>query len=369
MATNVSNSSLALTPLGAGDLIDRTVRFYRKNFWTFIFIASPPIVLGTLISIGWTFLGRQLFNIGAGSLSADNSVSAMFFNFLGAILIFLIELIITLSVMGGASRNFVRHILFGETITFRETYANTRTRFFGLLAASLLITIILGVVAFIVFYIGILLAFVAIALVSLVLMSIPPIAVVVSALLTIGVLFLSGWLFFIVAARFAYVPQIMLVEGQSVASAISRSTSLASGNSLRIYALFVFTFSAIFSAMLLFYGPLGWLAYTQGIEIFSSDPNAMPAWYVVANQIVTQSSIILLSPILMIGLCLLYVDERVRNEGYDIELMAARNLGEIPAVPSQYSNPLQPALADKTTAPSPRPAAGANKSGSMLGLE
>ena len=50
----------------------------------------------------------------------------------------------------------------------------------------------------------------------------------------------------------------------------------------------------------------------------------------------------------MIGLCLLYVDERVRSEGYDIELMAARNLGEIPAVPTEYANPLQPALAAKT---------------------
>ncbi len=46
----------------------------------------------------------------------------------------------------------------------------------------------------------------------------------------------------------------------------------------------------------------------------------------------------------MIGLCLLYVDERVRHEGYDIELMAARRLGEIPAVSQTYANPLQPAL-------------------------
>jgi len=46
----------------------------------------------------------------------------------------------------------------------------------------------------------------------------------------------------------------------------------------------------------------------------------------------------------MVGLCLLYVDERVRGEGYDIELMAARRLGDIPNVPDTYLNPLQPAL-------------------------
>lgn len=48
----------------------------------------------------------------------------------------------------------------------------------------------------------------------------------------------------------------------------------------------------------------------------------------------------------MIGLCLLYVDERVRHEGYDLELMAAARLGDIPSVPTSYVNPLQPALAD-----------------------
>jgi len=37
----------------------------------------------------------------------------------------------------------------------------------------------------------------------------------------------------------------------------------------------------------------------------------------------------------------------VRHEGYDIELMAARRLGEIPAVPNQFVNPLQPALAQQ----------------------
>ncbi len=50
----------------------------------------------------------------------------------------------------------------------------------------------------------------------------------------------------------------------------------------------------------------------------------------------------------MVGLCLLYVDERVRHEGYDIELMAAQRLGEIPVVPDQFVNPLQPALARQT---------------------
>ena len=137
----------------------------------------------------------------------------------------------------------------------------------------------------------------------------------------------------------------MMVEGQGVFAAIGRSASLASGNVKRLAALFVFTSVAIYSALLLFYVPLNLYAWMNGISFFAADPDAIPAWYQIANQIISQLSFILLLPIWMIGLCLLYVDERVRHEGYDIELMAARSLGEIPAVPRSFTNPLQPALA------------------------
>jgi hypothetical protein len=165
---------------------------------------------------------------------------------------------------------------------------------------------------------------------------------IVGAALIIGTL----WLFFLLAPRFAYVPQIMLVEGQGVFSAIGRSTSLASGNVKRFAALFIFSIVATYSALLLLYVPLGWLAWANGLDFFSmvTDPDSVPAWYVIANQVVTQISLILMMPVWMIGLCLLYVDERVRHEGYDIELMAARSLGEIPPLPRNYLNPLQPAL-------------------------
>ncbi len=62
--STASTSQLSLTPLGAGDLIDRAVRFYRQNFWTFVWIAAPPIIIGTIISIGWTTLGREIFSVG-----------------------------------------------------------------------------------------------------------------------------------------------------------------------------------------------------------------------------------------------------------------------------------------------------------------
>jgi hypothetical protein len=347
MSANASNSSLALVPLGAGDLIDRAVRFYRQNFWTFVWIAAPPIIFGTLVSIGWTIFGREFLNVGTGGENSSE-VFSIFFTILGTIFILLFEITAMLVVMGGASRNFVRHLLFGEAITFRETYLNVKARIGGLLVASLVIVFLLGILGFVFFWVGLSLALMAVGIATAILSFFPPLAVVVGIILFGAIIFGTGWVFFLIASRFAYVPQIMLVEGQKFGAALSRSTGLASGKVSRIYGLFIFTSIATFAAMLLLYVPLNWYAYTQGIEFFRYDADAIPAWYIIANQLVTQISLILLSPILMIGLCLLYVDERVRAEGYDIELMAARNLGEIPDVPTEYANPLQPALAAKT---------------------
>jgi hypothetical protein len=254
--------------------------------------------------------------------------------------------------MGGASRNFVRHILFGEPVTVKETYSNSWSRIGGLFVASTLITFLVVFIGGMIFYLGFICLFIGVAIVAYVFSWIPVLSVIFSLAVGLGILFATGWLFFLVASRFAYVPQIMLVEGQGVFSAVGRSTSLASSNVKRLYGLFVFTTMSTYAALLLFYIPLGWYAYLNGIELFTFNQNAIPAWYTIANQVISQASLILLMPVWMIGLCLLYVDERVRHEGYDIELMAARRLGEIPALPSEFMNPLQPALA-VTQFPSP----------------
>jgi len=346
MSDKLLQTPFATVQLGPGDLIDRAVRFYRRNFWTFFFIAAPPVITGTIISVGWTFLARSLFSVGESANTLNLSFYYLFV-WLGTLVIWFTETVATLSVMGGASRNFVRHLLFNEPITFRETYSNTWKRLGSLLVASSIIAIVLGVIGIVVFYIGFIIAALAIVLVATALSIVPPLAVLVGSVLGIAVTVGTIWLFFLIASRFAYVPQVMLVEGQGVFASISRSASLASGNVKRLAALFIFSLVATYSALALFYIPLLWYAWTQGVEVLTFDTDLVPAWYEIASQLVSQASLILLTPVWMVGLCLLYVDERVRHEGYDIELMAARRLGEIPAVPQTYVNPLQPALASQ----------------------
>jgi len=342
-------NNLQITPLGAGDLIDRAVRFYRQNFWTLVLIAAPPVIIGTLISVGWTIIGRSLFTGGGSNRSTGDMFSYYVFTWFGGILIQVIQTVATLTVMGGASHNFVRHLLFGEPLSFRQTYKNVRSRLGGLIVASLIISFLIGFIGSTIFYIGILIATIAVLIAVAAFNFSTFLTFIVSFILVLLTAFGTGWLFFLAASRFAYVPQVMMVEGQGVFSAIARSTALASGNVKRLAALFVFTTVATYSALSLLYIPLGWYAYLEGVPVFNFgfDADLIPAWYEIAVQFIWQASFILLMPVWMIGLCLLYVDERVRHEGYDIELMAARRLGEIPAVPLDFVNPLQPALANR----------------------
>lgn len=339
---NEYSRTLSVTPLGAGDLIDRAVRFYRQNFRTLLLIAAPPVIAGALVSVVWRLLGREVFGVNTGSY--DERFFYYLFVWVGTMVIWFFETVATLAVMGGASRNFVRHLLFGEPLTFGETYRNVRSRLAGLIFASSLLTVLLGVIGIIDFYLGLIVATLAVFLVVAAFNWLPALAVILSVIVAGAVVFGAATLFFLIASRFAYVPQVMLVEGQGVGAAISRSSSLASGNVKRLAALFIFTTVATYSALALFYVPLAWYGWLNGVEIIANNADSIPAWYEIASQLIGQASLIILLPVWMVGLCLLYIDERVRHEGYDIELMAARSLGEIPAVPSSYVNPLQPAL-------------------------
>lgn len=344
MTDSVSSSiQMSLEPLGAGDLIDRSIRFYRKNFWTFILIAAPPVILGTLFFVGWTFLAKNLFSINSSS-EFELAFYKIFLG-LGNIVIWFIQTVATLVVMGGASRNFVRHLLYGEKITFGATYRNTMSRLLSLVGISSLITVVLGFVGAVIVYFGFIAGFIAILIAIGLLQSLPIAAFVVS--LSLGIAFAVGtlYLLFLIISRFVYIPQIMMVEGQGAFSAMNRSIGLAGKNVKRVAMLFIFTLVTTYSALAILYIPLGWYAWMEGVQLFSfTSVDAVPAWYQIATQVISQASLILLTPIWMIGLCLLYVDERVRKEGYDIELLAARRLGDIPNVPNHYVNPLQPAL-------------------------
>jgi hypothetical protein len=189
------------------------------------------------------------------------------------------------------------------------------------------------------------------------------------AVLGIVAVLLTLWLFFWLVGKFAYVMQVLMVEGQGVFASVGRSVALAKGNWRRLAGLVLFSVFATGSALMIFYAPLIWYARANGIPIFETEGNSiLPIWYSIAIQVIWQLSFVLLAPIWMLGLSLMYVDERVRHEAYDVELMAARDLGETPALVNPQHNPLRPALGVQPRLPAPTEFAPRSANITTLGL-
>jgi hypothetical protein len=335
MSATLSPNELPLAPLGAGDLIDRAVRLYRRHLFVLIRTAAPPVIIA---AAGWI-----VFSLSFQRIVTTHETSDLFVYVVLSIVSFGVMMggyLLTLVVMGGATRTLVAHLLRNEPVTARATYAAVRARFWGLLAASFIVLIWISIclsVIWVVWYLMVLMIFFAMFIATLIHTSIGVVIAIIGGLLATVV---GLWLFFFIVARVAYVPQVMLVEGKGVFEAFSRSFSLARGNVRRLMAMTLFTTFATYSALMVLLLPLGWFGFVSGINPLNSEQ--WPAWYSIAYSVLGPLSSILLTPVWMLGLSLLYVDERVRHEGYDIELMAARQLGELPDV--NVSSPLGTAL-------------------------
>lgn len=356
-----SNSDLSLAPLGAGDLIDRAVRLYRRHFLTLIRIAAPPVLVSALGSTITTIAFRAL-----SSTSSEVSVALYVLTFMGGGVIMICGSLFSLIVMGGATRNLVSHLIWNEPVTARTTYRAVKSRFWGLLGASILVAFWLGFAASVAFSAYLMFSFIMFAALAVASMVSPWTTGILGGLGTFAGITAGLILFFLLAGRMAYVPQAMLVEGKGVFAAIGRSFSLASGNVRRLMAMALFTFFATYSALMLLMIPLGWYGYLNGVDLSPFGSNH-PTWYAISYEVILQCSHILLAPIWMLGLSLLYVDERMRHEGYDIELMAARQLPEMPTLPGVVS-PFAPALVSGRAPKFVPPPPGQINTGSILGL-
>lgn len=314
MAKQPAFNELSLTPLGAGDLIDRAVRLYRRHFITLIRISAPPVIV--------TATGSLMLTLGTRSRNEAGAALLLLFGFL----IWMSGVLLNLIVMGGAARNLITHLLWNEPFSARTTYRNVRARFGGLLGAAL-------IVAIWIFIAFILAVFVWALVIQLFIFGRYTVAGVESWFATVlvvvwvlGVTFLALLLFFLMVKFMAYVPQVLMVEGRGVFDSIGRSFSLARGNLRRLMAMFIFYWFATYSALWILLFPLGVYGWLQGINVSPWYSITWPTWYLIGYNVITQLSAILLVPVWMLGLSLMYVDERVRQEGYDIELMAAREL-------------------------------------------
>ena len=122
-------------------------------------------------------------------------------------------------------------------------------------------------------------------------------------LMFIGLMFFLVGMFYVIARYFA-VTAAIVIEGRGVVAAFGRSSTLSRGRKLHILGttlLAFLIFFIIYFAVVIVAGLIGNMVITTILSVVAS---------------------IIAYPMFAITEMLLYYDARVRNEGYDIEMMA-----------------------------------------------
>jgi len=303
-----------LEPMSTGDVIDRAVRLYRRNFAPLVTIASVPSILGFLVSM--------LFWFGLAELEGAERVkpAAIFFFLLGTIG-YPIWLFVLLMTIAGLSRVVGDQVMLEEPITFRKCASAVRHRFKDIFLMGLL-SLVAIVAIYMLVSIIIFLLFMAVAVIGGVIAAagLPPAVIgVLVGLVAIVAVAAALFLTLVILVRITFLPQIVMLEGLSAGSALTRAVSLGKGNWHRLGAIVLFGYFVSFSLQAALLLPIMALLYMSGLvssEFFSGQ--SWNAIYGACSQIAS----LLVLPIWIISLTLLYFDSRVRKEAYDLELLA-----------------------------------------------
>src|SRR5262245_34415011 len=129
-----SFDSFTLSPMSAGDIIDRAVRLYKRNFLTLIRIVLAPSLIA--------YLGAIIFSIGLRNFSlirGEARVAITIAMIICGSLLWMVGEAAFYAVLGGSSRALVAHFFDGKPILAREVYSSVRERIWSLVGATLMI--------------------------------------------------------------------------------------------------------------------------------------------------------------------------------------------------------------------------------------
>ena len=253
-----------LRPLTLGELLDRVFQLYRSRFALFAGISAiaylPAFFMQTII----VWIPKVT--------SASGAITAA-----GGYIVLLIVRYLALSAAIAATITVVSAAYLEQPITVRQAYA----RVSGMMVRISLIMFGMGL--------GIGLGFVL--------------------LIVPGVILALMW---------ALAIPVAVLEDTGFGESLSRSRYLTAGHRGRVFAIFLLYFALLLALEFAIGAPIGAIAAIKGA---SANPSAFPTIFLVLTFVVGFVVATLVTPVLTISLSLMYYDERVLKEAFDIQLM------------------------------------------------
>ena len=260
----------ALRPLSLGELLDRTVHLYRSNFALFVGI--------TAVAYLPFFIIRVIF--GLSQISAvkghGGGVAAVVISGLGVVLCYLVSV----SAAQAATVTAVSSVYLGQTITVRETYSRIKGKVTRVALTMIGMWIGTGI--------------------GFVLLIVP------------GIILFLMW---------ALTIPVVVLEDADLFEALRRSRDLTAGHRGRVFLIFLLFVLLTYLFTMLWEVPLIAMLARGGLQSMQQRL-ASPA-YTIAGDSLGFLTEVLLTPLMTIAFSLMYYDERVRKEAFDIQLMMA----------------------------------------------
>lgn len=282
-----------LRPMSTGELLDRTFVLYRRNFLLFTGISAVT----HLINFGYQLLTIQ-------SSAIVRPIGLYYYTSLGWAWAFAV---VVLTVSEAATVKAVAAVHLNRPTSVWTSYRDLGKRIFSVFGVLGLVFVITGLITGAI--VVILLFLMGLLMVGFHQQRMPSMTVNVVLVLT---LFTLGFATFVaVYVRYALATQACVVEDLRAWAAMKRSVLLSKDDRWRI--AIVYSLLVIFSAL------LAWLVSSLvAREALPFHSRLASAISVDAARFLTGT---LTGPLITIGISLLYYDERVRKEAFDLHLM------------------------------------------------
>ena len=256
-----------LRPLSTGELLDRTFSLYRSHFALFVAIFALPhlcVLAYQCLGLAFQISPTRTFDISRVLIGAVWGLGALF-----------LTMVVT-AASQAATVIAVSQVHLDRPSGVMESFSAVKNQIAGVVGLSLSVGFLVGLACI--------------------------------ALIVPGIL---------LGIRWSLAVPVKVLENKSIGESMSRSSELTQGNRWRIFVIWLLFFILSIGVSMLLQWPIKMAAGVSGITGLQQ---VAPGWQ-VASLVATFIAQCLVGPLATIAFSLVYYDERVRKEAFDLQLM------------------------------------------------
>ena len=339
----------ALRPMSLGEILDRTVQIYRKQFPVFLGIAAVPYVLALFPISVFLLIEFGLGASGAGLVGSTGSLILIGLGIAVAVPVWIAATGLTTAELNYAA--WQCHL--GEGTTIRSAYRDIWMRRWNYVGLFFLQCLLIGGVPAGAWLI---LAMAGAAVAVFLRGSLGPAADALLVLLAIlAFIVISAYIIWMML-RLSLAFPASVVEQGGATDALSRSAALSKGSRGRIFVMFLLVGLLNYLISIAVTLPLTLAAAVIPGMKNPAHLQAMLGVITVVSYGVSFAAQAFVMPIFAIAVLLFYFDQRIRKEGFDIEWMMLRAGLVVPPPPGEPSaRSWEPAMPEEAATPPPVP--------------